>query len=313
MKFNVLLFAFLVFALLITGCEKEEVIPEDIKGTTTEERDNSAPENLTGGAQSNLRSNSFTDGNDVLVSAFFGLDNALPININLICRGGKNMDGMPVNFNYPIDPNTLAPEDFEVVDRRGNLYTPMCATLAPANEAGEARTVLLIGEFGNAVTNPPVEVRIVDDLFTAEQSTNESACSERINLNGLFTKNVVPLAGRPRMFFAQQIEGDIAECADAAQVIQLAWNGGVVPVDEDVQEADLFQFYTVFTDSAGVLIPHTPVSIADVNDNDNFHQLCLDFTDPVVKVTMPANIVEDPNGDPNWASEIEVSYCGENE
>jgi len=223
------------------------------------------------------------------------------------------MDGMPVNFNFPIDPNTLAPEDFEVVDRQGNLYTPMCATLAPAIEAGEGRTVLLIGEFGDAVTNPPVEVRIVDDLFTVEQSANESACSESINLNGFFTENVVPLPGRPSMFFAQQIEGNIAECTDAAQVIQVAWDGGVVPFDEDVQEADLFQFYTVFTDSAGVLIPHTPVSIADINDNDNFHQLCLDFTDPVVKVSMPANIVENPNGDPNLASEIEVSYCGENE
>lgn len=312
MKFNVFLSTFFILALFITGCSKEEVLAEDINSTSIDEQENYAPENLTGRVQNTLRSNSSTDGSDVLVSAFFGLDNSLPRNINLICRRGRNMDGMPVNFKYSIDPNTLAPEDFEVVDSRGNLYTPRCATLAPANEAGEGRTVLLVGEFGDEVTNPPVEVRIVDDLFTVAQSTNESACSEVINLNGLFTENVVPLSDGPSMFFAQKIEGDITECADAVQVIQVAWNGGIVPVDDNIQEADLFQFYTVYTDSSGVLIPHTPVSIADINDNDNFHQLCLDFTDPVVKVTIGANIVEDPNGDPNLASEIEVSYCGEN-
>ena len=33
--------------------------------------------------------------------------------------------------------------------------------MAPANENGENRTVLLLGEFGTARTNPPVEVRVV--------------------------------------------------------------------------------------------------------------------------------------------------------
>ena len=40
--------------------------------------------------------------------------------------------------------------------------------MAPANENGENRTVLLLGEFGTAVSNPPVEVRIVGDLFTTD-------------------------------------------------------------------------------------------------------------------------------------------------
>ena len=38
----------------------------------------------------------------------------------------------------------------------------MCAVLATANENGENRTSFLLGEFGTAVTNPPVEVRIVE-------------------------------------------------------------------------------------------------------------------------------------------------------
>ena len=116
---------------------------------------------------------------DTLVSAFFGLDNALP---SLLCNQlGSLLDGMPVNFKFPLDASSLSETDFEVVDSLGNIHIPMCALLAPANENGENRTVLLIGEFGTAVTNPPVEVRIVGDLFTTDTLSGESACSEIIN------------------------------------------------------------------------------------------------------------------------------------
>ena len=66
----------------------------------------------------------------------------------------------------------------------------MCAVLAPANENGENRTVLLLGEFGTAVTNPPVEVRVVGDLFTIDTLSGESVCSAIINLNGITTTNI---------------------------------------------------------------------------------------------------------------------------
>ena len=69
---------------------------------------------------------------------------------------------MPVNFRFPLDSSSLTETDFEVVENSlGNIHIPMCAVLAPANENGENRTVLLLGEFGTAVTNPPVEVRVV--------------------------------------------------------------------------------------------------------------------------------------------------------
>ncbi len=101
-----------------------------------------------------------------IVSAFFGLDNAMPFQANLLCPGAMGMDGMPVNFIFPIEASTLSASDFEVIDGLGNIHIPMCAVLAPANENGENRTVLLIGEFGDDVTSPPVEVKIVSDLFT---------------------------------------------------------------------------------------------------------------------------------------------------
>ena len=244
---------------------------------------------------------------DTLVSAFFGLDNGLP---SLLCnQPGSLLDGMPVNFIFPIDASTLSESDFEVEDSIGNVHIPMCAVLAPANENGENRTVLLLGEFGTAVTNPPVEVRVVGDLFTTNTLSGESACSEIINLIGINTTNVIPLDDGPSLFFAQRIDGNLNECNSETQTIQVAWNGGITPYISGDTESDLFQYYIGYSDSSGVLIPHVPISIADINDNDNFHQLCFSTSDEIVKISMISNTVEDPNQDPNLYSEIDVSSC----
>ena len=252
---------------------------------------------------------SFTNAKsqDTLVSAFFGLDNALP---GILCnQPGILLDGMPVNFIFPIDSSSLSETDFKVVDSFGNIHTPICVSLAPANENGENRTVLLFGEFGTSVTNPPVEVRIVGDLFTSDTLSGESACSEIINLNGTTTTNVIPLAEGPSLFFAQRIDGNLNECSLGTQTIQVAWNGGVTPYIGGNTESDLFQYYIGYSESSGVLIPHVPVSIADINDNDNFHQLCFSTSDEIIKISMMAYTVEDPNHDPNLYSEIDVSSC----
>ena len=102
---------------------------------------------------------------DTLVSAFFGLDNALP-SLLLCNQQGSRLDGMPVNFKFPLDASSLSETDFEVLYSLGNTYPYLC--FFPANENGENRTVLLLGEFGTAITNPPVEVRVVGDLFTID-------------------------------------------------------------------------------------------------------------------------------------------------
>ena len=47
---------------------------------------------------------------------------------------------MPVNFLFPLDASSLLETDFEVLDSIGNVHTPLCALLAPANENGENRT-----------------------------------------------------------------------------------------------------------------------------------------------------------------------------
>ena len=244
---------------------------------------------------------------DTIVSAFFGLDNVLP---GLLCnQPGSQLDGMPVNFKFPLDVSSLSETDFEVVDRLGNIHTPNCVSLAPANENGENRSVLLLGEFGTAVTNPPVEVRVIGDLFTTNAISGESACSEIINLNGITTTNVIPLDDGPSLFFAQKIDGNLNECNSGTQTIQVAWNGGITPYISGDAESDLYQYYVGYSNSSGDLTPHIPISIADINDNDNFHQLCFSTSDEIIKVSMMANTVEDPNHDPNLYSEIDVVSC----
>ena len=79
---------------------------------------------------------------DTLVSAFFGLDNALP-SLFLCNQQAGLLDGMPVNFKFPLDASSLSETDFEVLDSLGNIHTPVCVSMAPANENGENRTCLL--------------------------------------------------------------------------------------------------------------------------------------------------------------------------
>ena len=85
--------------------------------------------------------------------------------------------------------------------------------------------MLLLGEFGTVVTNPPVEVRVVGDLFTTDTFRRIPLVQKIINLNGINTTNVIPLADGPSLFFAQRINGNLNECNSGTQTIQVAWNG----------------------------------------------------------------------------------------
>jgi len=47
-----------------------------------------------------------------ILSAYFGLDNALPTNAELLCTGAAGQDGMPIVMSHEIDQSTLQPDDF---------------------------------------------------------------------------------------------------------------------------------------------------------------------------------------------------------
>ncbi|MCD8534545.1 MAG: hypothetical protein LR011_07075 [Verrucomicrobia bacterium] len=259
--------------------------------------------------ESQTRNTISSQNEDALVCAFFGLDNALPLRANALAMGAFGKDGMPLNFKDEMDPDTLDADDFLVIDGAGGQHVPIAATLRPADEAGENRTVLLIGEFGNNGSNPPVEIRIVGDLHTKAKNEHASAPSKARNLKNTSTRKIIPLREGPGMFFAQIIKGNLAEeTEDNVQVVQVAWQGGITPTDPNIAEKDLFRFYTVYTSHDGELAPLTPKSISDINDGDNYHQLLVETQLPIVKVTMAAGVVKDPNGDPNPPTEVLLEH-----
>ena len=75
----------------------------------------------------------------------------------------------------------------------------------------------------------------------------------------------------------------------------VAWNGGVTTYISGDNESHLFQYYVGYCESSGVLIPHVPISIADIDDNDNFHQLCFSTSDEIIKISMMDKTADDPN------------------
>ena len=78
-----------------------------------------------------------------ILSAYYGLDE-LPAAVAVLCGAeGVGQDGMPVIFSVQLDDDSVSPEVFAVETAAGDAVTPVCATLRPADEPLELRTVLL--------------------------------------------------------------------------------------------------------------------------------------------------------------------------
>ena len=81
--------------------------------------------------------------NSSILSAYHGLDQ-LPLVASVLC--GFNVagdDGMPVVFSTQLNVDSVDPESFLVTRSDGEVVVPNCATLHPADEPLELRTVLL--------------------------------------------------------------------------------------------------------------------------------------------------------------------------
>ena len=236
-----------------------------------------------------------------LLSAFYGLDNGLGVGINRICPGASGQDGMPVVLSHTIDPDTLQREDFRVLTRSGAERTPFCVTLAPARDPGELRTVLLIGELGDAANDPPVKVLVVDDLLS-DRMTGRS-----VNFRGAET-HVIPLDAGPTLVLAEVVPEDewstsgrgSACSAGSRQVIRATWTGGVrLPNGDDPGDAERALYRVTVERPDGSHDEIAPAELAELGDSDNNHLLCLGTADPVVSVAFPAGHLVDPNRDLN--------------
>ena len=242
------------------------------------------------------------------LSAFFGLDNGLPVGANRICQGAAGQDGMPVVLSQTVDAGTVQPEDFRIVTRSGAERTPICSTLGPARDPGELRTVLLIGEFGDAADDPPMKVLVVGDLFS------DGVTGEQVNFRGTQTE-VTPLDAGPSLVLAEVVpedgwstEGRGSRCPDGVlQVVRATWAGGVrLPNRGELGDPERLLYRVTVERPDGSSDEIAPAALADLGDGDNNHHLCLDTTAPAVSVSFPAGHLVDPNQDLNPDTHVAV-------
>lgn len=246
-----------------------------------------------------------------LLSAFFGLDNALPRTARLICRGAPGMDGMPVLFSTEIDHKTMQAGDFRVTTASGATGEMLCVTLLPATDGGELRTVLLVGEFGSAETDPPVSVEIVGHLHSIEGTLDFRGAQIDVTPlapgPSLVMAEVADLAAHDLGLGQRRTDGDDCPTEGIEQAVRVVWAGGVVLRNGDEPGDAERGLYRVTVRAAdGTERKVTPTALADLGDGDNNHLLCLDTADTPVSVAFPAGILIDPNADLNPETTVVV-------
>lgn len=242
-----------------------------------------------------------------LLTAFFGLDNGLDQRSELIYKNAPGQDGMPLVFSHEIDPGTLDGGDFAVTTKNGTVHLVEAASLLPANEEFELRTVLLIGEYGNYPDNPPVSVEIVGDLMSRTG----------VNFKGQ-TKEIIPLPDGPVLSYAEYFsltkdypyveKGAGCDCPreKTSIVVKAVWAGGVRAVNgEELGANELSAFEVALVQGSDTLIV-TPFELADLSDNDNNIDLCLAESGTPVSLRVKENTAIDPRDDKNPRTEIEV-------
>lgn len=244
-----------------------------------------------------------------LLSAFYGLDDSLPFRAHLLCLGAAGKDGIPVVLSHTVDARTLAADDFRVFTRSGAESTPLCVTLRPAQDEGEGRTVLLIGELGDAEDDPPVRVEVVGELLS------DGATGGPVSFRGS-TVDVTPLEDGPSLVLAEAVpagewslSGRGSRCpADTRQVIRVTWAGGVAPpTGEDAGDTERALYRVTVERADGTRDEIAPAALADLGDNDNNHHLCLNTEDPALSVAFPGGHLVDPNNDLNPDTRVEIN------
>ena len=248
-----------------------------------------------------------------LVSAFYGLDDAVPFLASYrICGVFFLQDGMPVIFPKEVDLSTLDAGDFTITLESGEQLAPDCATPAPAEDLGEFRTMLLIGDFGS-INNQPTSVEITGNIVSLDQTTN--FIGSRVD--------VTPLEDGPSLVIAESVPDDQWKIGKTAtnlpfgggdgcpkgtkQIIRAVWNGGITkPGGGEIGDNERLA-YQITVEANGAEEVVRPFAISDLGDGDNNHELCLDQVYDVMSIQFPAGLMTDPRDDLNPATSVALS------
>jgi len=249
-----------------------------------------------------------------LLSAFFGLDNALGAGADqVICEGAGNADGMPVIFSQEIDHKTMQAGDFRVTTASGKVGEITCVTLAPADDKGELRTVLLAGHYGS-IDDQPVRVEVVGNILSIDGTVNFKGSSI----------DVTPLEEGPTMVLAELVAerdwqtgkeatalpwgGGSGAAKGSKQVVRVTWAGGVTkPGGDEADDAERALYKVTVQLEDGSTREVTPFALADLGDGDNNHTLCLDVSGTPISVYFPAGHLTDPRDDLNAETTIAIA------
>lgn len=239
---------------------------------------------------------------------------------------GTGYGGMPVVFSHEIDPEGgvanapfgLDPHAFEVRVRGGdNPVTPLCATLLPAFDNGERRTVLLTGEFGNGGHNRPVAVRVVGDVRTVDGQS----------LRGLSFRGVSDADGGPSLVLAERYvpgdgiistspadddtQGTFCPAGQTAVVIKLTFSGGMTAINGGPLQDDPVAMAAIQLAAEGEngrRIYLTPFALRDV-DNDNYLDAC--FAAPaadlnLLRIAVDSHVFYNPSNAPGGPGAVDI-------
>lgn len=271
-------YAFLPLISLFAGCSGEE----STDSQPTDSQPAVSPEDVS------------------ILSAYYGLDE-LPAGVALVCGAeGIGQDGMPVTFSAQLDEDSVTPAMFSVETALGEAVTPACATLQPAAEPLELRTVLLAGPFGT----PDAQPRAVEVVGALRDLGGQ-------NLQGLRIETITPLEAGPSVVLAQRFAPDTVgltgECPDnTVQVVQMTWDGGVSgPGGSALGESQRTAVTVTLDDGSEV----KPIALAD-DDPDNVVHACLDTPRGPQSISVSAGFFHDPGDDPNPSTSIDVVEGG---
>lgn len=242
-----------------------------------------------------------------ILSASWGTNNAVGCP-----SGAQGLDNIPLTFNWFIRRASIQPVDFRIVRSDGSVAKPTCAPQFPPDERDEAQTVNLIGDFGEPEGPTPAAVRVVGALQGKAPGANEWRPVGRLP-----KVSVDPLPAGPYIVDAWALtpsiyRGDPNSCTVGETFVRVMWSNGLTayPTGEEVGVPVAASYRVLYEPPNGGTVAIAPLEVADLHDHetsfnaDNMHDLCLPrppHRARLAAVTIAADLIQDPNGDPNLA------------
>lgn len=252
-------------------------------------------------------------GSARILSASWGLNNGTS------CPSGETgLDNIPVTFTWFVENSSIDDTDFLITRSDGSTTTPVCALQFPPDERNERQTVNLIGDFGDPAGVRPVSVSVVGELKGRPITARKWR-----DLPAGMANDVDQIEGGPYMVDAwmltrNQLKGDRNRCTVGESFMRVMWSNGLTgyPDGGEIGASVIASYRAVFQVPSGKKVRIAPLAVGDLADHstpandDNMHDLCLPRLPRaavLTAVTIGANQIQDPNGDPNLKHVLRVA------